>query len=272
VDTAVWHRASRGGVALWCRDLPGRGLPVLLLHGLAGYAREWDETVSWLGASHRVVAVEQRGHGRSQHRPGDVSRDAFVGDAVHWVEQLGLAPAVVVGQSLGGHTGFLLASRRPDLVGALVVAEATPDVDPDAPGSVRGWLEAWPVPFATRADALAHFGDTPWGRAWTDGLEPTPDGLRPAFDIDVMVDALGELAGRAYWDEWGRISCPTLIVRGADGTVPAAVAQRMADALASARTVAIAGAGHDLHLDRPAAWRDALEGFLGELDRYPRRT
>lgn len=103
----------------------------MLLHGLAGYAREWDETASWLSASCRVVAPEQRGHGRSERRPADLSRSAFVDDAAAWLRRLDLAPAAVVGQSLGGHTAFLLAARHPELVRALVVAEATPDAFPD---------------------------------------------------------------------------------------------------------------------------------------------
>jgi pimeloyl-ACP methyl ester carboxylesterase len=125
--------------------------------------------------------------GRSERRPPDVSRQAFVDDLAAWIDVLGLAPAVVIGQSLGGHTAFLLAAQRPDLVRALVVAEATPAIDHDAPRQVRERLDAWPAPFAGRGDALAYFGDTAWGRAVADGLEHRQDGLWPAFDVDVMV-------------------------------------------------------------------------------------
>src|SRR3989440_1690590 len=162
---------SRDGVRLACRDHGGNGPTAVLAHGLAGHAGEWDGTAAWLGAAHRVVAPDARGHGRSERRPGDLSRAACVDDLAHWIELLDLAPALVIGQSLGGHTAFLLAARRPELVRALVVAEAAPDADPGAPASVAGWLRSWPVPFAGRDDALAFFGDTTWGRAWADGLE-----------------------------------------------------------------------------------------------------
>lgn len=175
--------------------------------------------------------------------------------------------AIVIGQSLGAHTAFRLAAQRPELVRALVVAEATPAADPDGPRRVREWLESWPIPFADRGQALAHFGDTAWGRAWAGGLEQRQDGLWPAFDAEVMVAALDEIAGRSYWDEWGRIACPTLVVRGEGGGVDAEFAERMVRALPTASTAAIAGAGHDVHLDQPSRWREAVEGFLATLER-----
>src|SRR5581483_9482705 len=67
---------ARGGVRLACAVYGGEGSPVALLHGVAGNAREWDDTASWLVESHRVFAVDARGHGQSERRPGDVSRAA----------------------------------------------------------------------------------------------------------------------------------------------------------------------------------------------------
>jgi pimeloyl-ACP methyl ester carboxylesterase len=157
---------------------------------------------------------------------------------------------------------MLLASGRPDLVRALVVAEASPAADPDAPERVRAWLDRWPIPFASRAAALRHFGGRSLrARAWAGGLEACADGLRPRFDVDVMVAALREVAARSWWEEWSRIACPTLIVRAA-GEEGAADAARMLEALPRAGLAEIAGAGHDVHLDRPRAWRAALERFL----------
>jgi len=234
----------------------------VLAHGLAGHAGEWDGTAAWLGRTHRVVAPDTRGHGRSERRPGDVSRTACVDDLAHWIELLDLAPALVIGQSLGGHTAFLLAARRPELVRALVVAEAAPPADPDAPAAVEAWLRSWPVPFAGRREALGFFGDTRFGRAWADGLEERADGLWPAFDIDVMVASLAETSQGGYWDEWRRISCPTLVVRAGDDGVPAELVDRMVTDAQDARSAVVAGAGHDLHLYQPERWRQVVEAFM----------
>ncbi len=267
MGTPRWHLVQREGVRLGCLDWGRSGSSVVLLHGIAGYAAEWAETASWLSQTFRVVAIEQRGHGRSEREPDDVSPSAFVADAEMWVEQLELAPAVVVGQSFGGLVAFLLASRRPEVVRALVIVEATPAQDVESPAVVRRWLESWPVPFASREAALAYFGaGTAWSRAWVGGLEERPDGLWPSFAPEVIVAALAEASRRDWWDDWARIRCPVLVVRGADGTAGGA-AQRMVEALSTAQAVEVEEAGHDLHLEQPRRWRQVLEEFLGSLER-----
>lgn len=265
-----WLELERDGVRLACQDFGGDGPAVLLLHGLAGHAGEWEETASWLTSRHRVLALEARGHGRSERRPDDVSRAANVGDAAYAIEQLGTGPVALVGQSLGGLTALLVAAERPQLVRALVVAEASP-LAPDDPArfaaDVGASLASWPAPFASHEAAVAYFAGKGWSppaaAAWADGLEQN-DGLRPRFDADVMERTLREAVARELWAEWERIRCPTLVVRGAAGTLPPEVAREMAERLPSARVVELADAGHDLHLDQPDAWREALAGFLTE--------
>jgi len=257
----VWHSTFRDGVRLACLDHGGERPAAVLVHGLAGHAGEWDGTAAWLGRTHRVVAPDARGHGRSERRPGDVSRTAYVDDLAHWIELLGLAPAVVIGQSLGGHTAFLLAARRPELVRALVVAEAAPPADPDGPAAVEAWLRSWPAPFAGREEALGFFGDTTWGRAWADGLEERADGLWPAFEVDVMVASLAETSQRDHWDEWRRVACPTLVVRAGDDGVPAELVERMVAEAQNASSAIVPGSGHDVHLHQPERWRAVVERF-----------
>ncbi|WP_405855720.1 alpha/beta hydrolase [Streptomyces sp. NBC_00090] len=64
----------RDGVRLSCRDWGGSG-PDVLLHGLAGHAGEWDATARALrDAGHRVLALDQRGHGHSERRPENATR------------------------------------------------------------------------------------------------------------------------------------------------------------------------------------------------------
>ncbi len=175
--------------------------------------------------------------------------------------------AVVVGQSLGGHTAFLLAAERPDLVRALVVLEATPAADPEAPAIARSWLESWPVPFRDHEHARQFFGgDTTWSQTWVGGLEQRDGGLWPAFDIDLMVAALEEVSRTSYWDAWAAVRCPILIVRAAAGDGWAEY-QRMVELQPDAQLVEIVDAGHDVHLDQPQRWREALERFLDELHR-----
>jgi pimeloyl-ACP methyl ester carboxylesterase len=259
-----WRQANRDGTHLACAEFSAAGSSVMLLHGLAGTADEWSETADALTSRYRVLAPDQRGHGRSERHPPDVSRDAYVNDVVMWIERLAAAPTVLVGQSLGGHTAFVVAARRPDLVCALVVVEATPQANPRGRDDVRRWLETWPRSFVSEEAARRFFGDTPWGRAWLRGLESRRDGIWPRFDVDVMVESLRETSENSYWDDWSQIACPTLIVRGEDGIPPSDV-DRMLASVSRARAVTIQGAGHDAHLERPDQWNAALRAFLDDV-------
>jgi pimeloyl-ACP methyl ester carboxylesterase len=267
-------RFDRDGVGLAGLDFGGDGPPVALLHGLAGYAGDWTETAGWLTERCRVVALDARGHGRSERVPADVSRTAHVADAALAIERLRLDPVVVVGQSLGGQTALLLAAQRPELVRGLVLADAGPGGGEDAEAveanlaDLRRSLSRWPVPFASRDAAVAFFGGPSLSaETWADGLEHRDAGWWPAFDVEVMVQTLREAASRGYWEEWEQITCPVLVVRAGEGShISATDARAMAD---RAQLVELAGAGHDLHLERPAEWRDAVSRFLDGLDSEP---
>jgi pimeloyl-ACP methyl ester carboxylesterase len=257
---------ERCGVRLAGLDFDGVGPAALFVHGLAGHAGEWAQTASWLRARCRVVALDVRGHGASQRRPDDVSLQARVDDVAFVIDRLGLAPAVVVGQSLGAQTATVVAGQRPDLVRALIVAEASPaPVPQDTVDEVMATLSRWPVPFASREDAVAFFGGPSLvAEAWADGLERRRDGCWPRFDVDVLERMLGAVAGRSLWSEWERVRCPTLVVRAGAGIIAAEDARAMVDRDAHTQLVEIEGAAHDVHLDQPNAWHKAVSAFLGE--------
>jgi pimeloyl-ACP methyl ester carboxylesterase len=266
----------RDGVRLAYLDAGGDGPSVLLLHGLAGHAAEWEETVSWLTPRYRVVAADARGHGDSERGPPDVSRDALVADAAFLIEELRLKPAIVIGQSLGGLTALTLAARRPELTRALVLVEASPTSEVDdakaAAADIRAALTEWPVPFPSRADAHQFFA-TRFGKLaadpWTRSLEEREDGWWARFDIDVMVEMLRQGIAEPSWQDWERIACPTLVVVAGNGSVGRDEAEEMTNRHPNAQLVEIASAGHDLHLDSPEDWRRALSAFLDALGPPP---
>jgi pimeloyl-ACP methyl ester carboxylesterase len=262
---------ERDGVRLACRDFGGEGPPVLLLHGLAGQAGEWDDTAGWLSERHRVLAPDARGHGRSDRFPRDVSRAAHIADTTFVVEQLDLGPVMLVGQSLGGNTALLVAAERPELVRGLVVAEASPAEGSDAAvAEVGEALARWPVPFRSQNAAVQFFGGPSLSaEAWAGGLEHRDDGWWPRFEVDVMMRTLRESVTRSYWTEWERIYCPTLVVRAGNGIIPATETRAMVDRLPHARLVEVTGAEHDLHLSHPSEWRDAISDFIASLPTPP---
>ncbi|MGW5276072.1 alpha/beta fold hydrolase [Streptomyces sp. NPDC004044] len=192
------HTVTRDGVRLVCRDWGGPGQPVVRLHGLAGHAGEWDHTAQRLSPRHRVIALDQRGHGASERHPPDVSRDAYVADVIAVLDQLALRRPVLVGQSLGGHTAMLTAAAHPERVRALVLVEAGPGgPNPNVPAEIGSWLDSWPTPFISREAAAQFLGGGPVGEGWAAGLEERGGGWWPRFDREVMTRSLAENAGRA---------------------------------------------------------------------------
>ena len=259
----------RGDVRLVCRDYGGSGTHLLLLHGLAGHSGEWSRVAAALGRDLHVVAMDQRGHGRSEREPSDRSRCAFVADVSAVIEQMSLAPVVLIGQSMGGNTALLTAAAHPELVQSLVLIEASPEgPTPELPDRVQRWLESWPVPFSDDAEAREFFsaqGLEPV--AWTAGLEPRADGLWPAFNASVLVDCIAQLAARDYWKEWRRIRCPTLIVRGELGHFDAEHVARLAHEPPDGQAITIPQAHHDVHLEAPERLTREIRRFLAARDR-----
>lgn len=235
--------------------------PVLLLHGLAGHRAEWHDLAGRLRrAGHRVVTYDARGHGESTRRPEDVTRAAHVADAAALITGLSLAPATVIGQSMGGHTALLLAAAHPDLVKSLILIEAGPAAPPSTlPTDIATWLDSWPTPFPSFDAATEFFGHEAWAR----GLEKREDGWWPRVDKDIMVASIRELTKRDHWREWEHITCPTLIVGGENGTMPKAEFEEMHTRRPrTTHLLTVPDAGHDVHLDQPTLLYEAVESFL----------
>ncbi|MCT9821026.1 alpha/beta hydrolase [Microbacterium sp. W1N] len=234
---------------------------VVILHGLAGSSREFVPTAEAL-SGRRVILIDQRGHGGSTRLPADTSRASFVSDVVRVIEAEGAAPVDLVGQSMGAHTAMLVASARPDLVRRLVLLEGNEGGGSAADHAALGdFFRSWEVPFATRAQAQASLGGGPLAAAWAADLEERPDGFHPRFDADAMVATIRAVA-EPRWDEWERVTAPTLVVY-ADGGM---FTDAQKDAFVSrGRTVTrtdLSGASHDAHLDAFDQWIDALRDFL----------
>ncbi len=258
---------------------PGGGLQnrpgVLLLHGLMGRASHWATTARWLSARSRAIALDQRGHGRSD-KPADgpFDRDAYVADAEAVIEQLDLAPVVLVGHSMGALTAWQLAARRPDLVRGLLIC----DMRASALGAAsqrewEEWFRSWPVPFATLADVRKWFGeDDPVlerprparGEFYAEVMAERADGWRPVFSRRQMLRARETWVHDAHWEELALVRCPTLVIRGIDGELGRAEAQEMVRVLPRGGYAEL-DAGHLLHLEDPDAFHRAVEPFLEDV-------
>jgi pimeloyl-ACP methyl ester carboxylesterase len=247
------------GVDLAVRELGGAGPPVLLLHGLMGCAATWAPVAAWLPG--RVLAPDARGHGRSQAR-GPWTGERMARDAAELLNRVG--PAVVVGHSMGGLHGLLLAARRPDLVRALVVEDMGVDFVGRDADAAAAWFRAFPRTWPTR-DALRAAFSHPhpeFGDYLAESAVAGPEGWRLAADVEHTTAIAAEWARVDRWAELDAVACPVLLVEAAESVAPPGQVAEMARRLRDARYVRVPGSGHLVHRTAAAAYRAEVEPFV----------
>ncbi len=103
----------------------GEGTPFLFLHGFLGSGDNWRTIARSLGLPARYYLIDLRNHGRSPHA-AEHSYPAMVEDIIELIHSEGLDRVVILGHSMGGRAGMLLAMHYPDRVRALIVGDISP--------------------------------------------------------------------------------------------------------------------------------------------------
>ena len=266
-------------MALHVHDHAGAGSPFLLVHGLASNLRLWDGVAATLaGAGHRVVAVDLRGHGRSDKPDGgyDVAREA--GDLRALVADLGLERPWVAGQSWGGNVVLELAWAHPEVVagvacvdgGWIELASRFPDWEACRRQLTPPRTEGMAAAELEQRLRSAHPG---WPEAGIAGVlacfEVRSDGtVAPWLTLERHLLVLRGLWQHRPSSRYPEVSVPVLLLPavrpGADDHGAAAAVAEAARALPVSRTVAIEG-DHDLHAQHPDQVAAALLAAAREL-------
>ena len=267
-----------GEMRLHVLDWGGSGQPtILFLHGGGLTAHTWDLVCLSLRPSNRCIAPDLRGHGESAWSPGQEYRlEDYRRDVEGLVAHLGLEHFVLVGMSLGGATAIHYAGAHADQLAGLVLV----DVGPDMSGGGRERLRNFAVESAPM-DSIEQYVE----RAMAFNPRRKPELLRRSLLHNLRQDAQGKWVwkydprrftqagadpgrrGNVMWAAVDRISCPTLVVRGADSDLfLEADAAKLMSRLPNAQFVQIAAAGHTVQGDQPRALVHALRQFLAQLD------
>jgi 3-oxoadipate enol-lactonase len=204
--------------------------PLVLVHGLGDGAGDWNGVAPAFAWHRRVYAPDLRGHGRSG-RPGDYSVELMEADLLGFLDALGLDRVDLIGHSMGGLVGYLLAGDHPGRVGRLILE----DVAALRPRE-RGALER-------------------------------PEGDLP-FDWEMVLAIRGQIDNPdpAWLERLGRITARTLVIGGgADSHVPQDWVADLARQIPGARLETIE-AGHQIHDAEPDAFTRAALTFLGPAE------
>jgi esterase len=248
--------------------------PVVFLHGITGHARTWDDEARLLAGHYRVLALDQRGHGDSDPAPGaDYGDDALLADLVAFADALALPRLTLVALSLGGRVAINFAGRHPDRVERMVVVDIGPEIAPAGRARVGALMAAAPERFETRDEVVRHlrasaplYSEAMLRQRAEHAVRPLPGGGFTWKYDRALREAIrqGRLRVPAdLWPQWRAIRCPVLLVRGDQSDVLSdETAKRMVDEQPAARLAVVAGAGHTVPGDQPAAFQSLLREFL----------
>jgi 3-oxoadipate enol-lactonase len=252
-------------------DGPAEAPVVTLSHSLATSSEMWDPQVDVLAESYRVLRYDTRGHGGSDAPPGPYSLAQLVADVHTLLGGLGIPKTYFVGLSMGGMIGQLLALIHPDLFHGLVLCSTTARMTPDAEAV---WDER--IAVAQNQGMAAHVEPT-IERWFTPAfVEQHPEVVEAVRGLIRSTDPAGYIGcieAIRRTDLLGRLPelrMPAMVIAGRDDPgLPAAEAIHRH--IPGSELVVLSPAAHLCNLEQPAAFNEALLGFLACCERDRRR-
>lgn len=246
--------------ALFVDDGGDGGLPMVLVHSAAGNSTQWAAQLEHLRRQRRAVALDVRGHGRSEPpRDGDYSVAGMAADIGAAADALGLDRFILAGHSMGAAVALEYAASNPDRVAGLLLVDGAgvvPDTSREqALGFVRrlagddydGLMDAYWTQITRGGDSAATV------RVFAD-MRATPQatmvGVMPALIDYDPVSALARYPGAR------------LLVISPIGDNASALHHHV-EALPH---VLIDDVGHWLQMDRPAEFNAVLDRFIDEVE------
>ncbi len=251
-----------GNVSLYY-ETRGQGEPLLFIHGLGSSSRDWEYQVPFFAGDYEVVLYDVRGHGQADKPPGPYSIPLFARDLAGLIEGLDIAPAHVVGISMGGMIGLELVVDRPDLVRSLVVVNSVPDM------TVRTWRQRFEV--WQRLLVAPLLGMEKVGQVLGQRLFPKVEQgeLRELFterwaenDPRAYREAVKAIVGWTVDEHLASIACPVLVVSGDRDYSPVELKAAYVERIPQGELVVIEDSGHGTPVDQPEAFNRALAAFL----------
>lgn len=237
----------------------GSGPPLLLIHGIGGDADEWAFCFEAFSKSHRVIAIDLLGFGRSDKPKIDYHIAVFVELINQFLRALKIERAAILGESLGGWIASSFALTFPERVDKLLLVDAA---------GVWGEIAALPIDLRVSTRAHLHevfklvFFDK---RLATDGLVDMAYHLHLERGDGPTIDSIFRCTeGERLDDVIGRLNMPTLIVWGEqDEMIPVSVGRNLQKLIPGSTLEVISQCGHLPALEKPVEFVQRVLEFLG---------
>ncbi|HEY4137629.1 MAG TPA: alpha/beta hydrolase [Casimicrobiaceae bacterium] len=230
---------------------------VVCVHGVGRNARDFDVLAEVLSSTHRVLAVDMPGRGKSDwlRDPHDYVFPVYLSTLTALIARAAAQTVSWIGTSMGGLLGIAMAAQPDSPVARLVINDVGTVVEPAALARIADYFGKDPT-FATYAeieryirDISAPFGpltDAQWTYLTETNVRQRPDGRWGlAYDPGIAVPFRQQVPPAALWNLWDAIKCPTLILRGAQSDMLLeSTAREMAVRGPRPRVIEFAGVGH----------------------------
>ncbi|HEX6209361.1 MAG TPA: 3-oxoadipate enol-lactonase [Methylomirabilota bacterium] len=259
-------KVKANGIQINYRIDGPEGAPWLTMsNSLATTHRMWDPQIEAFTRQYRVLRYDKRGHGETEVAPGPYSFELLADDVLALLDALQIQRTHFVGLSMGGMTGMTMALRRPGVLRSLVLCDTTskdPLGDPalwqqridavNAGGSMEPLVESTVARFLT--------SDTVKNRP---AIAEAVRAMVRSTPVAGYVACCQAIAKLNLTDRLREITIPTMVVVGADDpatTVP--MARTIHERIAGSELVILKDAAHLSNLEQPAAFNEAVLGFL----------
>jgi 3-oxoadipate enol-lactonase len=259
------------GVRLHYEAIGGRDKPVvLLIQGLGADKHGWDLQRWSLAGTHRTIAFDNRGVGRSDKPEGSYSLEQMAADAIAVLDHAGVETAHVVGASMGGAISQIVAVKYPHRVRSLTLACTScrnhvwrqellsswvTIAAEQGMGAMSAQAARWviePRSFRRILPALGWLGPL--------GTRRAAHGFAGQVNAIVSVDA--DVA-----NELCNLTMPTLVIVGnQDILTPRGDSEELAELIPNAELVVISGAAHGLMIEHAATFNTILKDFLRSVE------
>jgi pimeloyl-ACP methyl ester carboxylesterase len=229
----------------------------------------WSPQVPKLVERHRVINIDERGHGRSGKLTEPFDLYDMVDDVLAVLDHLGIENAVWAGLSIGGMVAMRAAITAPDRVSGLILVDThagaeTPYKKLKYRAMAIGVKTIGIRPFQSAISKLM-FGITT--RRRNPELVKVWEERFASVDVPSMLLGLGALVRRdSVVDRLRQVDAPSLVIVGdEDASLPVACSKEIADTLPNSSLVVIPDSGHLSSLEQPGAITEAMLRFLDEV-------
>ncbi len=256
----------------------GQGRDLVLIPGLSSHPEIWDDLVARLGAGYRVHRVHVRGFAgldAGDNASGPVAAPVAE-EIAEYLAFNDITSAPVIGHSMGGTIGLMLAARHPALVERLMVVDQVPFMGVFYGPAGATAESVRPVADMTR-DRMASADDAGWAagaQAAIAGMVLTESGragpVRHAVETDrrVAANAMHELITTDLTGELGRITAPTTVLYVNGPNIPLSdaqldgVFQAVYAPLSGVALKRIPDSAHFIMIDQPDVFEAEVRAFL----------